>query len=252
VLLFVVLKNTGIFPVLKGEWSNTFSLYLSTGHFSEKNHRDLYPFFRAKTNQMAQLIDGLYLHDILLMGLGALLFLVLLIGLIVKLAKDQPVNKGMQWFFVLPALMIAYPGTQRFVFSKGVIELEKRTEQVLQYPQDSSAREALESRLQEVESRPLRTTNSKEVTARANLVQGHMDEAAHQSSQILQKDPENVTAQAISALVRLDRLKEQLAISPADSVVQSAYAETVDSLADHPRQWVRDQVGEKRVVPDIH
>jgi hypothetical protein len=98
----------------------------------------------------------------------------------------------------------------------------------------------------------LRTTNSKEVTARANLVQGHMDEAAHQSSQILQKDPENVTAQAISALVRLDRLKEQLAISPADSVVQSAYAETVDSLADHPRQWVRDQVGEKRVVPDIH
>ena len=178
---------------------------------------------------MTRLLDGLLLHDILLMVLGAMLFLVLLGGLVIRLVRNQPVNRGMQWFFVLPALMIAYPGTQRLAFSKGLIELEKRTETVIQNPGDTTQLQALEEQLLVVEKRPLRSIEALEITAKAHYLNGNLDEAASRAGEIMRREPKNQTGSALVQLVTHDQLSGDVPFHPADSLRAERFLRVIDA-----------------------
>ena len=191
---------------------------------------------------MAQLTDGLFLHDILLMVLGSLLFLVLLGGLIARMARNEPVERRMQLFFVLPALMIAYPGTQRLAFSNGVLELEKRTEEVLQNPLDTSAVRYLDEQLNKVELRPVRSANALEATAKAQYVSGHPEAALVTSEKILRRNPENPAAAAVKKLVFLDKLETALSMNPTDTLAREKYLETIQALGESSEVWVQQEM----------
>lgn len=102
------------------------------------------------------MFDGFLLYELILLILGIVLFLVLLFIAVYLMLKGRPVNNILK-FFVIPIIMIAWPGIQKVKFLNGLAEIEMLTDRAHQNPEDAEARAALSESLEEIEGR--RVTN---------------------------------------------------------------------------------------------
>jgi len=99
------------------------------------------------------ILQGLYPYEIVIMGLGALLFVVMLIGLAAYLIKGKPVT-GLVVFFVVSLAMLGYPGLKSLQYKDGVVSLEFNEQKLQQNPEDAQARAGLNRGLSIVDGRP--------------------------------------------------------------------------------------------------
>jgi tetratricopeptide (TPR) repeat protein len=97
---------------------------------------------------------GLYPFEILIMCLGALLFVVMLIALIAYLIRGKSVA-GLVVFFVLSVGMLGFPALKAIQYKDGLVSLEFQVLPALERnPEDATARENLGKALKVVEGRP--------------------------------------------------------------------------------------------------
>ncbi len=75
------------------------------------------------------MLDGLELYEILMLGLGSLLFLVLLTILIIFVAQKREFKTAFLLFFIVPIVMIAWPGLEKIQINKDGVNLSKAVEE---------------------------------------------------------------------------------------------------------------------------
>jgi tetratricopeptide (TPR) repeat protein len=102
---------------------------------------------------MTSLVQGLYPYEIVIMGLGALLFVVMLIALIAYLFQGKPVG-GLVVFFILSIAMLGYPSLKSIEYQDGVLSLGFYEQQLQKNPDDAQARDGLSKGLKVVQGRP--------------------------------------------------------------------------------------------------
>lgn len=101
--------------------------------------------------------DGLYFHELVLLGLGILLFITILILLIIFAVQKRRLRELILFFFV-SIIMIGYPSIQKIVYDNGVVTIEKYSKTDAQSPPDSDRQSKMEVTLRKIERRP--TSNS--------------------------------------------------------------------------------------------
>lgn len=102
------------------------------------------------------MFDGFLLYELILLILGIVFFLVLLFIAVYLLLKGQPV-KNILKLFVIPIIMIGWPGIQKVRFLNGLVEIEMLADRVHENPGDAEAKTALSENLERIEGR--RVTN---------------------------------------------------------------------------------------------
>ncbi|MDZ7880645.1 MAG: hypothetical protein U5L45_23420 [Saprospiraceae bacterium] len=113
-----------------------------------------------------KLLEGIQLHELVLIILGFILGLVL-IFVFLNGALRGKTNLKLLFGFIAPLIMIGYPSIQSVEFSKDVIKIDKLIERVNQNPTDTVATQAL---LAEISTLPKSrcVTSSDAMTAIAN------------------------------------------------------------------------------------
>lgn len=149
------------------------------------------------------LFKGLYIGEIILMVLGAVLCLVLIYLLVFLIMKKRS-YKQMIVFFLLPVLMIGFPSIKKIKYDNGIVEIEKETRQVENNPQDAAAKQALAVKIQALQPRTLNDPKALEIMARANLSIGDTVKAREAVKSALRINPSLVPAQRLSRKISGD------------------------------------------------
>lgn len=178
--------------------------------------------------------DGLYLYELVLLVLGALLFLALLIALMTLVLQGKPFAR-LLLFFVLPILMIGFPGIKSIAISKDLIKIELKLQDLLQNPTDSTSRISLVNELANLSTRPFSNPQSLVAIANAQIALGDNTAAEANVKKALNVSPQLPAALELKKRVELDRklaeLTTQLEKSPNDVAAKTQLANTVSEVA---------------------
>jgi hypothetical protein len=103
--------------------------------------------------------EGLQDYERVLLGLGVLLFVVLLFSLIFLVAKNRSI-KPLFLFFALSIVMIAFPGIQKIRFEQGALEFDKAKEAWDKHPTPEN-KKALATHVIQLDKQPNLSENRK-------------------------------------------------------------------------------------------
>lgn len=182
------------------------------------------------------IFQGLYPYEILIMGLGALLFVVLLIALIIYLIRGKSVV-GLLVFFLLSLGMLGYPRLKSIQYKDGLVSMEFFEQQLQQHPEDLQARAGLSKGLQTVQGRPADARSSL-IIAKAQWALGN-EQAALASLQPAVREPSTSRdATALSQRIENVRQLEQL----TTKAEQNGTAVDKAELEQHLSQVIREPV----------
>ena len=155
------------------------------------------------------MFDGLYLYEIVLLILGVVLFLVLTGVLIVFVRRRQSI-KVLLTFYVIPILMIGFPGISSFEISRGTIKIQQRARELKANPKDVAKREEVKTELEMLEGRQFRSPNYLLSIAQGKSVVGDTKGALEFADRTLAVDPSNVEANNLHGELVLSSLKKEL------------------------------------------
>jgi hypothetical protein len=97
-------------------------------------------------------IEGLHNYEIVLLGLGVFLFVVLVFLLIYCVVKNRPLKQLLLFFFI-SIVMIGFSAIQKIRFENGAIELEKTAEELRNNPTPAT-KKLFATRLEEFSKQP--------------------------------------------------------------------------------------------------
>lgn len=179
------------------------------------------------------LLDGLYLYEVVMLALGVVLFLVLLIAFAVQIIRGHAYGKLLS-FFVLPIIMVGYPSIESIEFSDGVIKIAKLTHALQENPTDDSLRTQLASHVEAVSGRVVTKSNTAIRLARAEFALGDSVAAEQRINTLLQKSPRQPAALKLKEQVTLERdlalLAERVEDNPQDDEARRSLSDTVSKV----------------------
>lgn len=132
--------------------------------------------------------QGLYSYEIVLIILGTVLFLLLAVLLAWMIFRNREYRQILP-FFLIPLLMIGFPGIKKITYENGKVELEKTTREVKASPADTTARAELARQVLEIRNRAASDPTGLVSVARANLVLGDTIKAEKAVNEALDLDP---------------------------------------------------------------
>ncbi|WP_010177190.1 hypothetical protein [Aquimarina agarilytica] len=131
---------------------------------------------------MKDLLDNLDLFEIVLLFLGAFLFLLLCGALVYFIVKKEEIKK-LLWFFPIPIIMMGYPSIKEISVSIKEIKIEKervalkeQADNVITHPDDTIAQKELMVLAEELEKKASSTEDYK-LVAETYLLLGKTDKA---------------------------------------------------------------------------
>jgi len=101
---------------------------------------------------MERLTRDLHSYELVLLGLGIFLFLILSIGLIYYILKKHEIKK-LLFFFPISIIMIGYPSIKEISISKDRIDFKKYQDAYTENPNDTIAKQKLEELAKKLEGR---------------------------------------------------------------------------------------------------
>ena len=122
------------------------------------------------------LFEGLKGFEIILAGLGIVLFVVLLFILVYSVLQDRPLKYVLP-FFLIPIVMIGFPAIKKIQFGNNVIELKEAIATLEDNPNDSEAFSSLQNNLSRIEQFPNLSAGTIYDLAIAKAVLGDNDAA---------------------------------------------------------------------------
>jgi tetratricopeptide (TPR) repeat protein len=186
------------------------------------------------------MVQELYLHEIVLMVCGAILFAVLVCLLIHHVRKGQR-YAGLLFFFALPVVMIGFPGIEKIQYEKQKGLILTLKERVRADPADAEARAALAEAVERVEERAGRLPVHSEtltILAEGNQALGRIDQAFEQASRAANIQPDSVRASRLVeelGVEKIERLMPPDARPVPDPVRQLELSNLVSELNRRPR-----------------
>ena len=141
------------------------------------------------------LLDGIQLHELVLMILGFILGLVLIFVFLFMALRGRT-NLKLLYGFIAPLVMIGYPSIQSVSFSKDVIKIDKLVQEVNANPSDTSAQRALIEQIQTLpKSRCVTSTSALTTIADAQAALGLYDSAKVTIQKAIDRSPNSDKAQ---------------------------------------------------------
>lgn len=178
--------------------------------------------------------DGLYPYEVVLLVLGVLLFLVLVLAFAVAVIRGKPYGKLFP-FFILPILMIGFPGVKSIEISKSVVKIEKDTQELQQRPTDSKLRASLTKEVATLSARPVTDPQASVSIARAQFALGDTMAAKENLKKTLNVAPQMPAALELKERIELDRnladLASQVEQNPRNDEARAQLAKTVVRVA---------------------
>lgn len=174
--------------------------------------------------------DGLYSYQIVLMVLGIILFFVFVGAFVALMIKGKPYVKLLP-FFLLPIVMIGYPGIESVSYQNGVVTITNATESLQQNPTDNTLRQTLQTAVDKTASRP--TTNPDTITAiaAAQFALGDHQAAEAKLKTALEKSPQLPAAIALEKRIELNKnlnaLTTQVEQNPGNEAARANLQQTV-------------------------
>jgi tetratricopeptide (TPR) repeat protein len=148
--------------------------------------------------------DGLHSYEIVMLALGVMLFMALLFALVFFVIKGREL-KGLFAFFIVPILMIGFPGINKIQFEKLLVELERETEALEKRPDDQALKAEVEEKVKAVTARPIEGAPQLLVkVARAQKALGEENKALGTIQQALKVNPNQTKAVQLK-----EEIKEQ-------------------------------------------
>lgn len=139
------------------------------------------------------LLQGIQLHELILMILGFILGLALIFIMVFQALKGTT-NLRLLIGFIAPTVMIGYPSIQSMEFSKDVVKIQKLSEEVSKNPTDTAKIQEL---IQSMETLPQARVQTDATAllaiANAETSLGQYDKALKTINLALNKDPKNTT-----------------------------------------------------------
>ncbi len=124
-----------------------------------------------------KLLEGIQLHELVLIILGFILGLVLIFVFLFGALRGKT-NLKLLYGFIAPLIMIGYPSIQSIEFSKDVIKIDKLVEQVNRNPMDTLATRALLNEISTLpKSRCVTSSDAMNAIANAQAAVGLYDSA---------------------------------------------------------------------------
>lgn len=186
---------------------------------------------------MDKLLEGLYGYEIVLAGLGTLLFVLLIPILIRQILRDRPYG-GLLAFFILPVGMIGFPGIQSFQYENGKFLLEKYAHDLQQNPTDAALREKVAKQVEQVSARPSNDPETKTKVAQAQFELGDHQAAEAAVDQVLKVQPQLPAAVQLKKRIETDQklvsLSKKVAENPADTAAKQQLEDVTHEAAKQP------------------
>ena len=138
-----------------------------------------------------KLLEGIQLHELVLIILGFILGLVLIFVFLFGALRGKT-NLKLLYGFIAPLIMIGYPSIQSIEFSKDVIKIDKLVEQVNQNPMDTVATRALLNEISTLpKSRCVTSSDAMNAIANAQAAVGLYDSAKVTIAKAVALDPKS-------------------------------------------------------------
>ncbi|MEO8399370.1 MAG: hypothetical protein ABI550_06075, partial [Ignavibacteriaceae bacterium] len=183
-----------------------------------------------------QIPDGLYFYEFILLILGVLLFTALLIILIIYAAKGREL-KVLLPFFIIPILMIGFPGYQKISYDNGVVTIEKKLEELAKNPSDSSARKDIQNTIADIENRPTSNTETLINVGKGSAAVGDTVKALSFINDAIKLEPNLSEAKRLKKLystppVNIEKLSSDLQNNPNNITLRRDLQKEVNNYKD--------------------
>lgn len=134
---------------------------------------------------MKNLFDNLLLYEVVLMFLGVFLFMILSAALVYFIIKKRAI-KSLLIFFIIPIIMIGYPSIQQISISADKIDLSKYQQAYIENPNDSIAKQQLETLAAKLETRAESPEDIVQIS-KTKLLLGKPEEAIIYANKAIEK-----------------------------------------------------------------
>ncbi len=182
--------------------------------------------------------EGLLPHEIVLLYLGILLFLVLLFVLVYYVIQSRKI-KTLPAFFMIPIIMIAWPSIQKVSIAGVTAEMKDRAEYVKQNPTDSEAKAELAKSVEEIEKRHISSDSTELALADAHAALGDTVKALIYVRRVLKEQPDLPAAvdrrdDLIIPGTGIESATSKLKQDPSDSTARSQLEKSISTVEKLP------------------
>jgi tetratricopeptide (TPR) repeat protein len=195
-----------------------------------------------------KLLEGIQLHELILIILGFILGLALIFIFLFTALRSKP-NLKLLYGFIAPLVMIGYPSIQSVQFSKDVIKIDKLVEKVNADPTDTTAQNALKTNLEALPASRCKTSSdAMTVIANAQAALGSFDAAKvniDKAKAINSKNP-NVTSSEKDIQERWSKHREfENRVKLIDDYIKQLEEKPknqllMDSLSKHTEELIKE------------
>ena len=140
--------------------------------------------------------EGLFYYEYILLLLGIALFLVMLV-LLILFALQKRQLKQLTFFFLIPIIMIGFPGIQKIKYEDGALEIEKYITQLNASGNNREVETELRDKLQKFEKRAQTNPNSSTLFGQAYASVGDTLRAMEYINTALSIAPQHVEAKQL-------------------------------------------------------
>jgi hypothetical protein len=166
-----------------------------------------------------KITDGLKLYEVLMLGFGSLMFLVMLV-LLVVFAVGKRSMKQLLWFFIIAVLMLGWPSIQKIRVDNKGIELAKTLEEYENKPTEAN-KNKVEDVVDELKSRDVKDPDLVKKIAKAEFMIGKPQQSLQTIETLPDKEKKDASIVQLKSSIEVsEALKNQLHVvqnSPADS-----------------------------------
>lgn len=175
---------------------------------------------------MTNLIDGLFLYEVILMILGSILF-----GVVIFLmVKNKEINKNHLMGIGLAIVMIAFPSIKSFSISEGIINIERDLEELKEAPEDAATQKKLEQEVGSIGDRPIKNPESLTTLSEAHLELGKKEKAKDLAEEALTKAPDNIQAAEVVNVIEVEENIKEVKSNPSDENAKRKLEDKIKKL----------------------
>lgn len=183
------------------------------------------------------LFNGLYLYEVVMLFLGAFLFIVLVLALVYQMMHKRNFA-GLLAFFVLSIVMMGYPSIKSVQFQNDTLTIDKTTHDLQSKPADAQVRSELEKEVAKVSDRPTSDPAALTRLANAQFALGNETAAEQNVQKALQRDPNAQGAQELQKKIisfhNLDSMATQVEKHPDDPAAKQQLQQAVNQASQQP------------------
>jgi len=184
-----------------------------------------------------RLFDGLYLYEVVMLFLGAFLFIVLVLALVYQMMHKRNFA-GLLVFFVLSVVMMGYPSIKSMQVQNNTLTIEKTTHDLQSKPADAQVRSELEKQVANVSDRPISDPAALTRVAQAQFALGNEKAAEQNIQKALERDPDAPDARELQkkiiAVQKLDSMAKEVEKHPDDAAAKQQLQQTLSQASQQP------------------